>query len=154
MKVLLSGSAEGGSSLDDAEVGAPPVKLDVITLTGQFAAERLHGGHMQIQVDKGGVANDVIPLTQLGATFWAWNVGRASGQLSGTVHDEWAFLGLLLNCHADCAAACFKALDGIGKAVRQRLKIVLHIDLPVLSASDSKTGAFEACKYVLRLAQI
>jgi len=36
----MSGSAEGGSSLDDAEVGASSVKLDVITLTNQFAVER------------------------------------------------------------------------------------------------------------------
>ena len=58
------------------------------------------------------------------------------------VQDECTFLGFLLNCRADCATARFKALDGIGKAVRQRLKSVLHIDLPVLSASYSKTSAF------------
>jgi len=39
-------------------------------------------------------------------------------------------------------------LDGIGKAVHQRLEIVMCIDLPVLSASYSKSGAFAACKYV------
>jgi len=63
----MSGSAEGDGSLDDAEVGAPPVKLDLITLTDQFAAERLHGGHMphQVPVNNGGVANDFIPPTQL-----------------------------------------------------------------------------------------
>jgi len=93
----VSGSIEDGSSLDDAEVVAPPVKLDVITLTDQFAAERLHGGHMPHEVNNGGV--DVIPLTQLGVMFWACNVGRASGQLSGAVHNEWAFLGLGTEVH-------------------------------------------------------
>jgi len=143
----MSGSTDGGMSLDNDAVGAPPARLDVIILTNQFASERLHGGHMPNQVNNG-AANDVIPLTQLGAMFWAWSVSRAGGQLSGAVHDEWAFLALLLNCRSDSAAAHLMVLDGIGKAVRQRLKMVLCIDLPVLSASYSKSGAFAACKYV------
>ena len=50
--------------------------------------------------------------------------------------------------HRSCAAARLKALDGIDKAVRQRLKTVLCIDLPVLSTSYSKSGVFVACTYV------
>ena len=52
----------------------------MIALAEQFTVERLHGVHMPHQVHNGGVANDAIPLTQLGAMFWAWNVGRASVQ--------------------------------------------------------------------------
>ena len=73
----MSGSADGGMSLDNDAVGAPPVRLDVIALTNQFASEHLHCGHMPNQVNNGGAANDVIPLTQLGAMFWAWSVSRA-----------------------------------------------------------------------------
>jgi len=121
MIVYMSGSADGGMSLDNDAVSAPPAKLDVITLTNQFASERLYGGHMPNQVINGGAANDVIPLRQLGAMFWAWNVSRAGGQLSDAFHDEWAFFALLLNYHSDCADAHLMVLDGIGKAVRQRL---------------------------------
>jgi len=87
----MFGSADGDMSLDNDAVGTPPVRLDVIALTNQFASERVHGGHMLNQVNNGGAANDVIPLTQLGAMFWAGSVSRAGGQLSGAVHDEWAF---------------------------------------------------------------
>ena len=73
----MSGSADGGMALDNDAVGASPVRLDLIILTNEFASERLHGGRMPNQVNNGGVANDVIPLTQLGAMFWAWSVSRA-----------------------------------------------------------------------------
>ena len=64
--------------------------------------------------------------------------------MSGAIHDEWALLALLLNCRSHSAAAHLMVLDGIGKAVRQGLKMVLCIVLPVLSSSFSKSGAFAA----------
>ena len=71
--------------------------------------------------------------------------------MSGAVHDEWAFLALLLNCRSHSAVANLMVLDAIGKAVRQRLKMVLCIDLPVLSARYSKSGAFAACTGITTL---
>jgi len=128
--------------MDDAEVGAPPVKLNVITHTGQFAAERLNSRWTKV----------VLPMTSFLSRNWVLCFGLGTsvgpeGNCPGLFTTNGHFL-VCSYCHADCAAACFKALDGIGRAVRQHLAIVSHIDMPVLSASYSKTGAFAACKYI------
>ena len=88
----MSVVTEGGSPARcDAGLGVPPPKPDIVSYTAQFAADCLHGGHSPHWLNNGGLSSESIPLAQLGAMFWAWRVGRASGQLLGAIRDEWAF---------------------------------------------------------------